>query len=306
MQIIIQNMVYYNPYYAIANYLDITTNNCIQNIKKSAKNKLQEPDITATLVKDFTKLANSVYPFLKCKFGGCFVHQSPKVVFKVSSGNNARCEAGDLLVLCRRKETGTEQYNAALLQLKMHSLKGTVHRITNSKELIQLELYQRWPFFELQPNTTKHDIYPKAITPGAQYLYVLDNAPLRPYPYTLLISMPTLITNLNLFYTWGDFLMDFIQWRTGRPISKMSDASNDEWSKFIWELINRSRSNVYNRKNIGHTNSHRANGDFFSLMLDQGNDALLDNGIIMEPNQELEEPKGISILFIDVMEDELR
>lgn len=308
-------MVYYNPYYAFANCLDIITNDCIHKLKTIKKNKPQEPDITATLVTDFPNLANSLFSFTRCKFGGCFVHQSPKVEFKDSVGNNATCEAGDLLVLCRRKESGMELYNAALFQLKKHSLKSTIHKITNTKEKIQLELYQKWPFLELLPNRTKHDIFPKTITSGGQYLYIVNNVDIRPYPYTLLPSMPIQITQLNLFYTWGIFLMDFIQWRTGRPISKESDASNDEWSKFIWELINSSRNNVYNRKNIGHTNAHRANGDFFSLMLEHNpilfndtirNDTIRNDGVRGEKHQEMEMTKGISILFIDVSEDGLR
>lgn len=309
---------YYNPNHMMVNLFDQVANECIDNLKKKVSTP-QEPDITAALATDFPNQINKFYHFTHCRFGGCFIHQSPKVHIFDYYGTTANCEAGDLLVLCRRKEDEKELFNATLFQLKMHAPKtstvpivsNVIHTINNENELKQLHLYQNWPVFKMGKNIKKeksqrfitlepkYDIYPKTATPGAQYLLVnKKNHVLSP-------TMPARKMQLNLFYTWGDFLINFINWQTGRPILQEDEANNDEWSKFIWEIVNRCRNNVFNRRRINYVDKSRINGEFFKLMLEQGHTTDI-NGFDDKLRKNVQYPENkesFSILFIDVNEN---
>jgi len=279
---------------------DLITAECIEDKKKFGIT-LQEPDITAILVKELTIRLNKYFNRRKCncKFGGCFVHQSPRVHFVDSKGKKGSCEAGDLLVLCRKIVDGVEQFNATLFQLKMLPIHGINKR--------QLELYQKWPLFEIK-SFAKYNIYPKAITPGGQYLFVSIDSPNR---HALYSAIPSKKEDLSLYNTWGEFLLDFIRWQTGRPISPESSAVKDDWSRFIWDLIGNSRIKVFNRTPAGYTKVPRTNGDFFCMMTMRDNDQILfednyggNNYITTMNNNEQDDFGAISILFIDIDEDE--
>ena len=298
------------------NIIDQVASKCIENLEKKVT-KPQEPDITAALVTDFpnqiNKLLKKLHSFTNCRFGGCFVHQSPIVRFKYGN-NNVGCEAGDLLVLCRKKEDGAEQFNATLFQLKMHKTKGFTHSIKKN-EIHQLVLYRNWPIFKIENNIRKwkteiissqekeYDIYPKKATTGAQYLFVSNNSPT--IHYALFPSMPAETVQLNQCNTWGDFLIGFINWQIGRPVTRENETNKDEWSIFIWDLIEKSRNTVFNRRAAGFNGEKRANGEFFSLMLKHDPIRYDDNNGENDINVIRENLKGaISILFIDVNGDE--
>ena len=81
---------------------------------KLKKASLEEPDYTAALAIEFPKLMNASGKYPTIKFGGCFIHQSPRVKF-MGRQNQESCELGDLLVLVRKQTMDGERYNAALL-----------------------------------------------------------------------------------------------------------------------------------------------------------------------------------------------
>lgn len=265
---------------------------------------LQEPDYTAALVTAFPWYMNRFKVLPNVKLGGCYVHQSPKVTFKSkTTGKQESCEAGDLLVLCRRHIDGKENINATLFQIKMHDIKkmSIEHKIASNEE-VQLELYQDWPVFEIKPNPTQYDVQPKAITPGAQYLCIADGLGTCMGEKRLYHSLPAKKMELYNLYTLGHFILNFIDWQNGRPISLEKDCKNDPWSSFIWELIHRTMANPYNRRNVGIHNQSRASGDFFISLLAETKIADVDdweNTVEYGKLFSNEVFDGISILLID-------
>jgi len=137
----------------------------------------------------------------------------------------------------------------------------------DSNEEVQLELYQDWPVFEIKPNPTQYDVQPKAITPGAQYLCIADGLGTCMGEKRLYHSLPAKKMELYNLYTLGHFILNFIDWQNGRPISLEKDCKNDPWSSFIWELIHRTMANPFNRRNVGINNQSRTSGDFFTSLL---------------------------------------
>ena len=273
--------------------------------KRAGKMKaLQEPDYTAALVTAFPWYMNrfKVLPYMK--LGGCYVHQSPKVTFKSKTTvSQETCEAGDLLVLCRKHVDGKENINATLFQIKNHDSKSKsiMHKIA-SKERVQLELYQDWPVFEIKPSSTQYDIQPKAITPGAQYLCIADGLGICMGEKRLYHSQPAQNMELYNLYTLGHFILNFVDWQNGRPISLEEDCTNDPWSSFVWELIHRTMANSFNRRNIGIITQSRTSGDFFTSLLSEVKIADVDdweNTVEYGKDYSNDEFDGISILLID-------
>lgn len=292
-----------------ADWIDQLANRSFKSIdilrKKAGKMKaLQEPDYTAALVTAFPWYMNRFKVLPNMKFGGCYVHQSPKVTFKSkTTGNKETCEAGDLLVLCRKRVDEKENINATLFQIKNHDskLKSIMHKIV-SKERVQLELYQDWPVFEIKPSPTQYDIQPKAITPGAQYLCIADGLGICMGEKRLYHSQPAQKMELYNLYTLGHFILNFVDWQNGRPISLEEDCNNDPWSSFIWELIHRTMANPFNRRNVGMQNKSRTSGDFFTDLLSEVKIADVDdweNTVEYGMVYSNDEYDGISILCID-------
>ena len=292
-----------------ANWIDQLADRSFKSIdilrKRVGKMKaLQEPDYTAALVTAFPWYMNRFKALPNVKFGGCYVHQSPKVSFKSkTTGKLESCEAGDLLVLCRRHIDGKVNINATLFQIKMHDSKkkSIEHKIASNEE-VQLELYQDWPVFEIKPYPTQYDIRPKAITPGAQYLCIADGLGTSMGEKRLYHSLPAKKMELYNLYTLGHFILNFIDWQNGRPISPEEDCKNDPWSGFIWELIHRTMANPFNRRNVGINNKSRTSGDFFTSLLMETRIADVDdweNTVEYGKIYSNEVFDGISILFID-------
>ena len=289
--------------------------------------KFDEPCYTASIVTRFPDLMNGNW--MGIKFGGCFIHQNPKVKMK---GTVHGCEAGDPLVICKKTESRVPLYNATLFQIKNGKGLGKPVKPDNST---QKDLYLKWTVFSFEdnynnPKPNNFDIYPKAPTPGAQYLFInktdfeywdlFDYRCMGYMPVLYTHSMPENIMDNNPDFSFGSFLWDFIHWQNGRPFSPKSDINSDEWSRFIWELIERSENHVFTLSRIGIDKKQRTKGDFFGFLtknvdwsyhlLYEEWEALLQNSpensddggtdhIELKEGAD-ESPNGLSILYIDL------
>ena len=240
--------------------------------------KLSEPSHTAAIVSKFPGLMNRHWGV--AKFGGCFIHQSPYVNFKAKN-RKRRCEVGDLLCLCKKTVDGKVRYNATLFQLKKDKIESGKVKLDNIRQRL---LYTEWPVLSFDHSRAnagdnQYDIQPKAVTPGAQYMFINK----YPYPcsnyydcrarcYVPVVfthSIPSSVMENTPERSFGSFLWDFINWQNGRPISEPDANPKDEWSRLIWELVARTTNKVYN---INKSNPKwqicnlRSNGDFFAFM----------------------------------------
>lgn len=285
---------------------------------------IEEPDYLTAIVTKFPKLMKSSWSGVK--YGGCFIHKSPQVSFK----KGGRCEAGDLLVLCRETIGEEARYNAALFQLKKLKDSCCEYEVKTRNEQVQYELYTKWPEFSIggkfYPGNALN-IEPKTVTPGAQYLLINDPDDMvrdywyqyccHHYPCIFTHSIPRQMMGSRVDLTFGRFLWDFIHWQNGRPIATQDKATTDEWSQFIWKLISKTQRVMVQNINVGITKASgipKQQGDFFHLLttkecmsyipqsyynwVERGDDGYKD--IIPEEINE-EETGAISILFIDLI-----
>ena len=236
------------------------------DLGKFPDDELSEPAHTAAIVTKFPTLMNKQWD--GAKFAGCYIHQSPYVkMYKVPGRNE--CETGDLLCICENAVNGTRRINAALFQLKKDKSKKGWVRPDNVK---QLRLYNEWPVFsfvqDLHFTGDNHfDINPKTVTQGAQYMFINK----RPYPggfsrrfdcgfgypvvFTHAVPAPAMENDPDACF--GSFLWDFIHWQNGRPVSDSITSANDDWSRLIWELIERSKKHLFTI-NKGKSNQFQA------------------------------------------------
>lgn len=308
-----------HPFSQLANYMLL---GAVNGIKKDlwAGAKMNEPDYLAAIVTKFPILMNTMWG--NVKFGGCYIHQKPYVTTKV--GGNI-CEAGDLLVLCRRTVENETRMNAALFQLKRAKHPYEPVQPDNKK---QYDLYTRWPEFSIGRkfnSAMSRDIEPKAVTPGAQYMFINDFG-LTFYEYDCIgccSDCPTLFTHTIPYpvmpnrrdHSFGRFLWCFIHWQTGRPIAPHEDLANDGWSRLIWDLIVRTKYAKISNINVGIQKKHnisRQQGDFFHFMTTDDCISHLPKSYFSMHNEDDarrtqvsdgydEELEGaISILFIDI------
>lgn len=289
-------------------------NEAVGQVAKAMKlgGRMQEPDYTAAITLSLpAKLEKIFGP--KVKVGGCFVHQNPIVHFE---NQKKGCELGDLLVLCRKVVDGEQRYNSALFQLKM--AKNLVETPDN---LIQLKLYTEWPIFTIGPKFDSnkcYDIEPKTVTPGAQYMFVVN--PYFIYHDALFThSIPEKNMPVDASYSFGSFLWDFIHWQKGLPFADENYAATNKWSKLMWDIIARTNEVVFHRRNINKDGMLRQNGDFFQFLTADYNskhrsyyfDCLKEEEGRDIPNSDdpiifdEKEHGAISILFIDIDADEL-
>lgn len=239
--------------------------------------KLSEPAYTAAIVTKFPLLMNRRWN--GAKFGGCFIHQSPYIKMNHIKRNN-QCEVGDLLCVCQKTVKGTKRINAALFQLKKDKSKTGKVRPDN---LRQLRLYTKWPEFsfiqDLHLTGENHyDIQPKAVTPGAQYMFInkypylngccSDFGCCMGYPVMFTHAIPEPVIENSPSFSFGSFLWDFIHWQNGRPISDSIENSKDDWSKLIWELIERSKKHVFyiNKGKANELKAQRCQGDTIGFL----------------------------------------
>lgn len=302
-----------------ANYMLLGAVNAMKQDLRPG-HSIQEPDYLTAIVTKFPLLMNSTWG--NVKYGGCFIHKSPQVTFK----KGGRCEAGDLLVLCRETVDKAVRLNATLFQLKM--MDNVKYVVKKPNELIQYELYTQWPEFSIGGKFNPafaRNIEPKTVTPGAQYMlindpedyvhdYWCDECNLH-HPSVFTHSIPRPIMTSSADLSFGRFLWDFIHWQNGRPIAADKDTANDEWSRFIWELIVKTQRVMIRNINVGiqqNNNIPKQQGDFFQLLTTKECITFLPESYLewmaddnsnrddkMEEGINEEENGAISILFID-------
>jgi len=263
-----------------------------------AGRKFEEPDYTAGLAIGLPQLLNTVQMRrLGLRFGGCYIHQSPKVSYLDGTQKITR-ELGDLLVLCRERIDATERFNAALLQLKMAGENKDV-------EIGQLRIYTEWPPFDFGKNVSSnphYDISPKVAMQGALYSFVHLKDSLKftvSSPDRLVIRNE--VDNANGIQL-QEFLADFVIGISGRAISPCRNHKADSWSHLIWDIVERLQNAVFKRKRISKDEKDRfarEHGSFFSYLL---SDQWLCNSIRDVDSLLIsrDEPYGISgLLMID-------
>lgn len=233
-------------------------------VKAKAKKKgcvMQEPDYVAALTTEFPQKISALLHGVR--YGGCFIHQKPKISFKSTiDGNLHSCELGDLLVVCRKTVDGKERYNAALLQFKRHS--GKLLMISNRSEQIQLEVYTSWPMFSITNVPQLFDVQPKTVNLGAQYSLIYETTGQYRSMY---VHIPQSTMAFSSDLSLGRFINDFLEWQEGRTINEESKMDEEEWSRLIWTLINASKTAVFNRRRIGDVDMPRTSGIFLILYL---------------------------------------
>lgn len=260
----------------------------INTVATAVKMPLYEPEYNAAFVLELPRRLNSIGEFKSIRFAGCFIHQSPIASFSGKIAKPARCEIGDLLVITRTTIDGDDRFNAAIIQWKVSTSFPCV--LSSPGELKQLDLYEHWPIFSLSSKGGTFDIYPKTVTPGAQYGLILPDV-------QTVINCMIPSSNLDLVgsVSFARFIINMMKWHTGRPFDYNSNNSSDSWSRLINKLISASLSKKFTLKRIslgGHTGKFpRATPDFLSFLLDQETIAIFDDNT---------DNNAISILFIDM------
>lgn len=261
----------------------------ISNIVAKAGKALQEPDYVAAMVVEMPQLLNASGAFPGVRFSGCFIHQSPKATFAGKYADPSICEIGDLLVLCHNIVDGDHRYNAALIQWKKSKTGG--EKISGNT-LKQLDLYEHWPKFKLDSTGTKeYDIYPKTVTPGAQYGIIKTNT-----PEELFCTIPSIALTIQDAVTFSRFLINLMKWQTGRPFDLNPANVDDSWSLLITNLIKASLVNTFIRRNFSPHKQSRTSDGFLSLLTNVD----FVEAVIGEDPFEEDAPNGPSILFIDM------
>ena len=234
---------------------------------------------------------NASGKYQNIKFGGCFIHQSPKVRF-MRQQKQESCELGDLLVLVRKQTKDGVRFNAALLQLKMSDKNPA--RLKKDGDKKQLYIYEKWPEFEMVKSKKKYYILPKTVHQGALYCMIDKKTPW--------FYMAEPMAEMSYGISLGTFLYNMVKWQSGRAISDDAySAGTDEWSRIIWDLIRASIKTVFNRKNIG------CRGDIRISDVNTWKHFLkytkIDSELLDEKGLEIaidEDDSGISILFINI------
>ena len=302
-----------------ADYMLLGAVNAVKKDIAPGKN-IQEQDYLTAIVTKFPLLMNSTWD--NVRYGGCFIHKSPLVSFK----KGGRCEAGDLLVLCRETIENDVRFNAALFQLKRVPQENIP--CVKPDNMLQYEFYTEWPEFSLGGKfypALSRNIEPKTVTPGAQYMLINDpdftvRQPFwgghyyqHPCVFTHSISRPVMYSSTDL--TFGRFLWDFTHWQNGRPISPEEEAAGDEWSRFIWDLIVKTQNVMIRNVNAGlgaGSKQPKQQGDFFDFLTTKDCISYLpksylygltsdhDGGDNKDDVVNEEDNGAISILFIDL------
>lgn len=259
----------------------------INTIATAVKKPLHEPEYNAAFVLELPRRLNSSGVFKNVRFSGCFIHQSPIASFTGKFATPAGCEVGDLLVITRTVVDKDERFNAALIQWKVSTSIPCI--LSSPGELKQLDLYEHWPVFSLSSKGGTFDIYPKTVTPGAQYGLI------RPGAQTVINCMiPSSCLDLMDSVSFARFIINMMKWHTGRPFVYNSTDSSDSWSSLINKLISASLSKKFKSKRISkgvHKKKFpRADPDFFSFLSEQ-------ETIEIENNTDND---AISILYIDM------
>lgn len=262
----------------------------INIVAAKAKKALQEPDYNAAMANELPPLLNASGAFSGVKIGGCFIHQSPRVTFAGKYANPSTCELGDLLVICHDVLDGDDRYNAALIQWKI--IKSGVEKVTGTA-LKQLDLYEHWPLFALSSCGCHFDIFPKTVTPGAQYGLIQLGM-----PTSLFCSIPATTLKAANSPSFARFIINMMKWQTGRPFDiDGAQGKKDAWSNLILHLLAVTLTRCFNRRNVLYEDWPRTSKDLLQMLV---RDEINDDGIARNAVDEAAEDGEISILYIDM------
>lgn len=273
-------------------------NNAIQDaINKVAANAgrpLQEPDYCAAMAIELPPLVNASNTFPGVKFGGCFIHQSPKATFAGKYANLSICEVGDLLTICHNVVDGDDRYNAALIQWK--KVNSGEEKISGAA-LKQLDLYEHWPLFTLSGYLRQFDVQPKTVTPGAQYGLIQQGA----QHTSLFCTIPATTLKTADSPSFARFIINMMKWQTGRPVViDGQQVAQDGWSDLILHLLMISLTKCFNRRNVKYEDWPRASKGLLQMLV-QGN--VVGREVAVAAEGAGHEEEGISILYIDMAAD---
>lgn len=269
-------------------------NNAIQNaigiVSAKAVRPLQEPDYNVAMAIELPPLVNASGILPGVKFGGCFIHQSPKATFAGKYANPSTCELGDLLVVCHNVVDGDDRYNAALIQWKI--INSGVETISGTA-LKQLDLYEHWPVFTLNCCRCQFDIQPKTVTPGAQYGLIWPNV-----QTSLYCTIPAMTLKTMDSPSFARFIINMMKWQTGRPFVLGGEKGvRDSWSELIIHLLVMSLSKRFNRRNVQYEDWPRASKDLLKMLID-GKEQNVNVEFV---GTETERDEGaISILYVEM------
>lgn len=269
-------------------------NNAVQRaitiVAAKANKALQEPDYNVAMAVELPPLINASGIFPGVKIGGCFTHQSPKVTFAGKYSNPSTCELGDLLVICHAIVDGDDRYNAALVQWKI--INSGVEKISGNA-LKQLDLYEHWPRFTLSSCGCQFDIYPKTVTPGAQYGLI------QPVVSPLLFcTIPAITLRSADAPSFARFIINMMKWQTGRPyVPDEVHCQNDAWSRLILHLLITSLTKRFNRRNVRYEDWPRASKDLLQMLVKDDVEHRWKDETVVDKESE---DGGISILYIDM------
>lgn len=168
---------------------------------------------------------------------GVFCHQTPRASFIDAQGNAGSCELADLLIVADdlAREGHVRQRWAVLIQTKM-AANGGGQRITDQRDLRQLDLYTRWPAFTL----------PSAYNQAPRDFATCQHAgsPLDSGRYGLIDRQPTPLWHqqapAQTMPPGGDQLGSFLahMLATGQTgYGREATGTGDDWSRTIDDLM---------------------------------------------------------------------
>lgn len=242
---------------------------CLHSFPPPKRGKYEEPDYTAGIVTELPKVLDPKGHKWGLKFGGCFIHQSPRISYRDGAGASKNCELGDLLIICH--DCRDDRYNAALLQLKMAT--GVSPTIIPDQK--QLYVYTNWPEITWKKKQKSYCIIPKTVSQGALYgvVHPLNNNGSVVGAKVNVASASRMIpTNGQSF---EDYLYDVIDFRAGRTFVEQSKITGcDGWSQMISDLCDYMKTALYNRSNINISKTNRGVGDPFAFLRQKDINAL--------------------------------
>ena len=265
----------------------------------------QEPDYVAALSIRFTEsmyhILRAVFPEMNFSITGAYCHQKPIVDIKMSK----KPELGDLLLVYIDKDcNGKRMMNSLLLQAKISNF---AQKRIPSSELHQLELYKRWPEFTYlragKLNGKKRNIQPKTINDGAQYLLIDDNPLTNGFlgeanKFPMGCAIPDNI--LKMDDSFSNEIVNFLKFKAGRTVDSEYNATSDDWSKMIWELLFIACAKCTKRKNAGITAMPRENTFVnFCTQNMKGHSLFDEMEFYNEDVQDVEESGGVSVILIE-------
>lgn len=262
----------------------------ISIVAAKAKKPLEEPDYNAAMSIELPPLVNASGVLSGVKFGGCFIHQSPKATFVGKYANPSTCEVGDLLVICHDVVDGDDRYNAALIQWK--KLSSGVEEITGSA-LKQIDLYEHWPVFTLSSCGCRFDILPKTVTPGAQYGMIQPGV-----KTSLFCTIPATTLKTADSPSFARFIINLMKWQTGRPVVlNRAQGTMDSWSIFISHLVLVTLTKHFNRRNVRYEDWPRTSKGLLRMLVEENNGNKVEDDI---KTREERDDGAISILYVEM------